>query len=436
VSEEGAAAVSGLRGVHDDVVPVPEGRHGRERPRPSEQSGRVSPESSPESIGAALAPYADELVAIRRDIHAHPELGRRELRTTRLITERLARAGLSPRPLPGTGLVCDIGARGPMIALRADLDALPLPDETGLPWSSTVDGVSHACGHDLHATALLGAGLVLADLDRAGRLPGRVRLVFQPAEELMPGGALDVVAAGGLDGIERAYALHCDPHTDVGQVGSRVGPITAAADQIVVRLTGHGGHTSRPHLTEDVVFALAQVVTGVPAVLSRRLDPRAGVAMVWGRIAAGAASNAIPRTGEVAGTFRCLDSSVWARAGALITDAVQEIVRPYGVTAEVEHVRGVPPTVNDAECVELLEAAVRDELGEHSVVLTPQSLGGEDFGWLLEKVTGAMVRLGTRAPGGHTYDLHRPDFVLDERAVCLGTRVLAAIALRDLATHA
>jgi amidohydrolase len=396
----------------------------------------VSDQRPSASISSALARYADELVALRRDIHAHPELGHRETRTTQLVADRLAAAGLKPRPLPGTGLTCDIGHGAPVVALRADLDALPMPDESGLPWASTVDGVSHSCGHDVHTTAVLGAGLVLADLERAGELPGRVRLIFQPAEEQLPGGALDVVAAGGLDEVERAYALHCDPHTDVGLIGSRVGAITAASDQIVVRLTGEGGHTSRPHLTQDVVFALAQVVTGVPAVLSRRLDPRAGVAMVWGRIAAGAAANAIPRRGEVAGTFRCLDSSVWAEAGTLITDAVREIVRPYGVTAEVDHVRGVPPTVNDADAVQVIENAVRAEIGEDAVVLTPQSLGGEDFAWLLEKVPGAMVRLGTRTPGGITHDLHRPDFVPDERAIGLGARVLAATAVRDLVARA
>ena len=261
-------------------------------------------------------------------------------------------------------------------------------------------------------------------------------LVGRPATAAEVARWVDAIDGGVLTDVSEVYALHCDPHTDVGHVGSRVGPITAAADQIVVRLSGQGGHTSRPHLTEDVVFALAQVVTGVPAVLSRRVDPRAGVAMVWGRIAAGAASNAIPRRGEVAGTLRCLDSSVWARAGTLITDAVQEIVRPYGVQAEVDHVRGVPPTVNDADAVQVIEDAVRAEIGDNAVTLTPQSLGGEDFAWLLEKVPGAMVRLGTRTPGGHTYDLHRPDFVPDERAIGIGARVLAATAVADLASRA
>jgi amidohydrolase len=391
----------------------------------------------PISLASVLAPFADELVAFRRDLHAHPEIGHGEYRTTQRVAERLVRAGLEPQLLPGTGLICDIGQQhlrrsGRTVALRADLDALPLRDESGLPYASTVEGVSHACGHDVHTTALLGAGLALAELDAAGHLDGRVRLIFQPAEEVQPGGALTVVANGGLDGIDRAYALHCDPGTDVGTVGVRAGAITSAADMVVVRLHGDGGHTSRPHLTQDLVFALAQVVTQVPAVLSRRLDPRAGVALVWGRIAAGGASNAIPGTGEVAGTLRCLDAGVWARAGALVTDVVHEVVAPYGVRAEISHTRGVPPTVNDADAVLVVEGAVMDELGDGSVVLAEQSLGGEDFAWMLEKVPGAMMRLGTRTPGGRSYDLHQGDFVVDERAIGVGARVLASVAVRDL----
>jgi amidohydrolase len=388
--------------------------------------------SSPD-LPALLAPYGDEIVEFRRDLHAHPETGHHEFRTTALIAERLDRAGLTPELLPGTGVMCDVGPNGPGVLLRADIDALPLEDESGLEFASTTPGVSHACGHDVHTSVLLGAGLVLRDLARDGGLPGRVRLVFQAAEEVMPGGSLDVIAAGGLDGIDRAFAMHCDPSADVGVVSLRAGAITSAADHVLVRLHGSGGHTSRPHLTEDVVFALAQVATQVPAILSRRLDPRAGVALVWGRMSAGAAANAIPKSGEVEGTLRCLDQDVWGAAGALLTEVVQEVTRPYGVRAEVLHTRGVPPTVNDPDAVLLAEQAVLDELGEGSVRLAEQSLGGEDFAWILEKVPGVMMRLGTRSPGGRTYDLHQGDFVADERAIGVGARVLAAVALRQLA---
>lgn len=392
------------------------------------------------SLPDLLAPLEEELIEFRRDLHAHPEVGRTEFRTTQRVARRLQEAGLQPTLLPGTGLVCDLGGRGeavgPTVALRADLDALPLPDETCLAYASTVQGISHACGHDVHTTAVLGAGLMLSRLDELGLLPGRVRLVFQPAEEIQPGGALTVIAAGGLDGVERVYALHCDPGHDVGVIGSRPGPITSAADFVLVRLEGRGGHTSRPHLAEDLVFALAQVAVQVPAVLSRRVDPRAGLAMVWGRITAGATPNAIPRSGELHGTLRCLDATVWAQLGTLVTDAVQDVVRPYAVHAEVTHTRGVPPTVNDPDSVLTVEEAVLGELGEHSLVLAEQSLGGEDFSWMLEKVPGAMIRLGTRVPGGRTYDLHQGDFTVDERCIGIGARALAAIALRDLSSRA
>lgn len=382
-----------------------------------------------------LAPHLDDLVVLRRDLHAHPEVGRAEQRTTKVVAQRLADAGLEPRLLPGTGLVCDVGEGETALALRADLDALPLADETGSPYASVTDGVAHACGHDVHTAVVVGAGLVLAAAAREGRLDGRVRLVFQPAEEATPGGALDVMAGGGMDGVHGILALHCDPHTDVGLVGLRVGAMTSAADHVMVRLRGDGGHTSRPHLTGDLVFALAQVVTGVPAVLSRRLDPRAGVSLVWGRAIAGGAPNAIPRSGFVEGTLRCLDAGAWEQAGGLLAEAVADVVRPYGVKAELEHTRGVPPVVNDAAYVALLEEAARGELGASCVVPTEQSLGGEDFSWYLAEVPGAMARLGTRTPGGPTFDLHRGDFDVDERAIAVGVRLLAAAALRAAAAR-
>ncbi len=372
------------------------------------------------------------LVAVRRDIHAHPELSRCEHRTTDLVAAALRDAGLSPRLLPGTGLMCDVGDGPPRVAVRADLDALPLQESTGLSFSSTVPGVAHACGHDVHTAAVLGAGLVLADLHAAGALATPVRLVFQPAEEATPGGAIDVVAAGGLEGVQRIFGIHCDPHLEVGRVGLVVGPLTAAFDKLKVTLSGPGGHTSRPHLTADLVFALGKVITETPAVLSRRLDPRAGASMVWGQVEAGGAANAIPPHGVARGTLRCLDVDAWRRAGDIMTAAITEIVAPYGVEAHVKHERGVPPVVNDAGAVEALDTAARTTVGADSVVQTDQSLGGEDFAWYLQHTKGAMARVGVRAEDEAPTDLHRGDFDPDERAIGIGAALLAGAALEPL----
>jgi amidohydrolase len=383
---------------------------------------------------AEVDQLAPELVEVRRDLHAHPELSWAEERTTTLLAKRLDEAGLVPRLLPRSGLIVDIGdGPGPIVALRADLDALPVEDRTDDPWSSTVTGVAHACGHDVHAASLLGAGVALSRV--ADRLPGRVRLVFQPAEEIMPGGALMSIEAGALDGVSWIFGLHADPGIDVGTVGLREGPLTGAADSLDVLLTGRGGHTSRPHLTEDLTFALGKLVTELPAVLSRRLDPRAGVSVVWGVVRAGSAVNVIPATGRAGGTVRMLDAVAWADAEELVRDTISQIVEPYGVEASVTYVRGVPPVVNEHRATQVLGRAVEEVLGEEQHVATTQSLGGEDFAWYLESVPGAMGRLGTRTPGGPTYDLHQGDLRVDERAISVGAKVLAAAALRALVTE-
>ncbi len=381
-------------------------------------------------VGASLRPLVSELIGIRREIHRHPELSFRENRTTDLIVARLEQAGLSPQRLEGTGAFVDIG-QGPLrIGLRADIDALPIIEETGLPYESATTGVSHACGHDIHGTVMLGVALVLADLNADFPLPATVRIIFQPAEEMMPGGALDVIAQGVLDDLPRIVALHCDPHIDVGLVGTRIGAITSASDTVRVELSGRGGHTSRPHLTEDLVFALASIAVNVPAILSRRIDVRSPVSVVWGQIHAGSAPNAIPAHGFISGTLRCLEGEAWEWAGELLDRAVRDVAAPFGVDVKLEHIRGVPPVVNTEAETGLLEAAARAELGAGAVVLTPQSMGGEDFAWMTQKVPGAMMRLGTRTPGGETYDLHRGDYAPDERAISCGVRVMAAAALQ------
>ena len=384
-------------------------------------------------IDAAVEAHRTELLELRRDLHANPELSWHERRTTDAVAARLEAAGLSVRRLLQTGLVVDVGDEPPRVALRADLDALPVDDLTTDPWVSTRPGVAHACGHDVHTAGLVGAGLALAELHRAGLLPGGVRLLFQPAEEVMPGGATALIEQDALAGIERIYCLHCDPTLDLGQVGVREGPITGAADQLEVRLTGSGGHTSRPHLTEDLTFALGKLITELPAVLSRRLDPRAGVSVVWGMVRAGVAPNVIPAAGVVGGTVRMLDAVAWSDAERLVREFIDDIVAPYGVKAEVDYRRGVPPVVNDAASTQLLAGAVERVVGLEGRVSTTQSLGGEDFAWFLDAVPGSMGRLGTRTPGGPTYDLHQGNLRVDEGAALVAARVLSTVALDSLA---
>lgn len=372
-----------------------------------------------------------QLIAVRRDLHAHPEVSFAEHRSTAVVADALRDAGLTVRLLEPTGLTCDIGSAGERgrVGLRADLDALPIPEQTGLAFASRVAGVSHACGHDLHTAIGLGAALILAELDRAGELPMGVRYVFQPAEEVQPGGAQHIMAQGVLDGLEQVFALHCDPKVDVGRVGSKPGPITASSDTLTVTVRSPGGHTSRPHVTGDVVFALGQVITQTGAVLDRRLDARQGVNLTWGMVGAGHAPNAIPSEGFVKGTLRCLDTAAWDRAGPIAVDAIRHVLAPLAVEADIEHVRGLPPVVNTPWQVVAIESAARAVLGDDGVIATEQSLGGEDFAWFLTRLPGAMIRLGTRTPGGESHDLHRGDVVFDERAIALGAQVMAMTAV-------
>ncbi|MBW1596673.1 amidohydrolase [Streptomyces sp. JJ38] len=393
--------------------------------------------------GALPGDLCRELITFRRDLHMHPELGHQEYRTTAAIKARLEQAGLRPRVLGiGTGLICDIhpglaeswdGGR-PLLALRADIDALPIPDTKTVSYRSTVPDRAHACGHDVHTTVVLGAGLVLADLARRGRLPHSVRLVFQPAEEVLPGGATDAIDGGALDGVGRILAVHCDPRVDAGRIGLRPGPITSACDRLEVTLEGPGGHTARPHLTTDLVTAAARVVTDVTALLARRVDTRAGLAVTWGRIVSGHAPNVIPQRAELSGTVRCLDLPGWRAAPDVVHAAVDEVASLHQAKPEITYIRGVPPVVNETTTTELLRNAMAARRGAHTVESTEQSLGGEDFSWYLEQVPGAMARLGVRPPGDPTpRDIHQGDFDADERAIKVGVELFTAAALLDAA---
>jgi amidohydrolase len=386
--------------------------------------------SGPAWLDSWLATHRSEVVSWRRALHADPELGREERRTTAFIARQLIAAGLEPRTLPdGTGLVCDVGRGRRCVALRADIDALPLHEATGLPFASAVPNVMHACGHDAHAAMVLGAGLALAS---APSLPGRVRLIFQPAEEVQPGGAMDMVADGATDGVDRIFALHCDPRLEVGKIGTRVGPITSACDMLEVALDSPGGHTARPHLTADLVEALGLLITQLPLLLTRHVDPRSGTVLVWGAVQAGEAANAIPQHGLLRGTLRTGDHATWEALEHTVRTLIEQILAPTGVAYALAHTRGVPPVVNEAESARMLAQAAATVLGADASCSTEQSSGGEDFAWYLEHVPGAMARIGVWPGHGPLRDLHQPTFDLDERALPFGTRVLAQAALTAL----
>ena len=412
---------------------VPDGTHLAAHPGPPPGADPL-----PGQLDRWLASRGAELVAIRRHIHAHPEPSHSEFETAALVARELAVAGLSPRLLPkGNGVICDIGQGDRIIAFRADLDALPLQDTKDVPYRSTVAKVAHACGHDVHTTVLLGLGLALAQLDEQGELADRVRLIFQPAEETVPSGAPEVIAAGALQDVAAIYALHCYPQLPAGLVGVRSGPFTAAADTVEVTLTGPGGHTARPHLTADLVHALGRVIVDVPSLLDRRVDPRAGVSMVWGAVHAGQAFNAIPGEGEAKGTVRILNREAWRTAPELVTKLIREVVAPTGAEVEIRYTRGVPPVINDRMAAAVIAGAAGAALGADRVVEAEISMGGEDFAFYLENVPGAMIRLGTGTPGAEsTHDLHQSSFDVDERCIAHGVRVLVHTALAAISTGA
>jgi amidohydrolase len=367
-------------------------------------------------------------VRVRRHLHAHPELGHAEHETTELIELHLRRAGLEPTRLSTspTGLICDIegGAPGPTVALRADIDALPMADEKQVGHRSTVDGVAHACGHDVHTTILLATAAYLAE--RRAQVRGTVRLIFQPAEEQMPGGALDVLADGGLDGVDAIVGLHCEPKADVGMVGFRHGAITSASDRVEISLRGPGGHTARPELTVDLIDLAARLVRDLPDRVRAGRGRDDALKLVFGTVHAGNAVNVMPSLCELGATARTPSIELWEQLPDLLQDAVEAIVDGTGATAFVDHTPGVPPVVNDGHVVDVLRSAAMLEIGEAACYEPPQSWGGDDFAWFTRAVPGAYLRLGTHDPASDAprLDLHAGHFDVDERAIGIGVRML------------
>jgi len=395
-------------------------------------------EEPSEWLEVFLREHHDELVSFRRHLHANPELSSAEHNTTDLIVERLRAGGLNPRVLSSsTGLVCDIGGvDGPLVAVRADIDALAMEDSKDVSYRSKVPGVAHGCGHDVHTSIVLGAGLALARVlgDPERRHRGRVRLVFEPAEETVPGGAVTVIDDGWLKGVDSIFGFHCDPKLDVGSIGLRVGALTSAADMVEITLRGPGGHTARPHLTVDLVAVAGRLAAELPALVRQRGAHLGELLLVFGSLRAGDAANVIPTTAVLRGSLRTPDHEAWDAAGLILADALDELVESTGATVQLSHRPGVPPVVNTAHETHLMAEVIGLTLGPDAVAEAPRSAGGDTFAWYQQHVPGCFARLGVHDPrgGSNHHDLHSGAFDVDERAIEIGVRVMVRTVLAAL----
>jgi amidohydrolase len=385
-------------------------------------------EAPADVIAHFLPREVESLLDLRRDLHAHPELSWKETRTADKLERALTALGAQEvRRLAGTGLVARIPGRdptAPTIAIRGDIDALPIQEETALPFASTVGGVMHACGHDVHATWTIGAGMLLSRQPASGD----VMLILQPAEEV-GAGARALIEAGALDGVSAIFGGHVDRRFEVGQVVADAGPLAASADEFRIELVGQGAHGARPHESADPIVGAAALVQALQTIVSRRVDPSDPAVVSVGQIHAGTASNIIPERASLSGTLR----ATTPRTRQLLRDEVarlaQAVAAAHRLTVQVTLPDGTPPVVNDAGVAALARQAAASLVGDQNVVpfgLT--NMGGEDFAFYQERVPGCFLRIGAREPGGERTPAHSPRFTVAEGAIFVGAAVLAESA--------
>jgi len=369
-----------------------------------------------------------QAIAWRRHVHAHPELSFQEVETSRFVEETLRSFdGLElSRPTPTAVVATLRGARpGKVLALRADMDALPIQEETELEFASTQPGVMHACGHDCHTAILLGTAKVLAG--RRDELAGEVRFVFQHAEEKPPGGARQLVDAGVMEGVDLVLGAHVASMKEVGKVGCRPGPIAAAADTFSAEIRGRGGHAAAPHRALDPVVVAAQVVTNLQHLVSRTVDPLRSAVVSVTRFHAGTADNIVPEAVELGGTVRTFDADVRGAVREGMERIFRGVTEAHGATYTLDYVEGYAAVINDEGAAELVQAAAREELGEDVIMQAEPIMGGEDFSAYLDKAPGAFFWVGA----GHEDAIphHHPRFVVDEAALGTGITVFVRTAL-------
>ena len=363
--------------------------------------------------------HLDDVRAWRRHLHRHPELSFHEFDTTDFIEERLRAFGLAPYRLAPTGVLADIGEGAPRIALRADIDALPIDEATGAPYASERPGSMHACGHDAHAAMLLGAARALA-----AQPPGRgsVRLLFQAAEELPPGGAQVLVKAGALAGVERVFGVHVDATLPLGRAEIGPGRQSANSDRFEIRLMGSGGHASRPQETVDAVLMAGQLIVALQSIVARSVDPLASAVVSVGRVEAGRASNVIAGEARLFGSVRTFEPEVQAVVERRLGELAEGVAQSFGGRAELRYEPGYPSVLNAEDPAALFAQAAREVLGADQVAKKLPELGGEDFGFYAREVPGAFLWLGSASPG-RDFPHHSPHFDVDEGVLELGVRL-------------
>jgi amidohydrolase len=371
----------------------------------------------------------ERLVEIRHDLHRHPELGFEEQRTQGVVREWLEEHGYSPRVSAETGLVADLrpGGGGPTIALRADMDALPMDESTDLPYRSVNDGRAHTCGHDGHMTILMGTAAILARHRDA--LDGNVRLLFQPAEEgVRGGGARVMVADGALDGVDEVYGLHTWPGWPKGELRVTAGPMMARVHSFDLHVRGKGGHGSQPQICRDPIVAASHLVTSIQTVVSRGLGYEGGAVVSVCSFQAGTTHNVIPDTAELSGTIRTFDQPTADRVLERLREIARGASESFGVEVELEVVDGYPVLVNDPGCAEVVARVGEQVMGSGSVSSGDLPMaGGEDFAYLAERCPAAFFFLGAQLEGEDTPVCHHPDFDFDDELIPVGIELFLGI---------
>ncbi|HYF31417.1 MAG TPA: M20 family metallopeptidase [Chitinophagaceae bacterium] len=382
-----------------------------------------------QSIKQLAGQYAPEHIAIRRHLHAHPELSYQEFETSRYVQQKLDELGIPYKTMATTGVVGLIQGNNPgkrVIALRADMDALPITEQTGVDYQSTRDGIMHACGHDVHTTCLLGAAKILNQLK--AEWEGTVKLIFQPGEERNPGGASILIKEGVLKApdVQAIVGLHVHPQLEVGKFSFREGKVMASADEIYITVKGPGGHAGSPHMTVDTILVASHIVTGLQQIISRIRNPFNPSVLSICSFQGGNTTNVIPSEVKLMGTFRAMDEEWRFKAHELIKKHCIEIAHGMGAEIDVHIDVGYPSVYNN----EALNAQVRDQaiayFGDDRVKETELRMGAEDFGYYSQVVPGCFFRLGVgNASKGITSGVHTPTFNVDESAIELGMQIMA-----------